>query len=225
MILSLDAEKISSQISRIHVKPPQYCRNMAPLPCKVNNEQAVSQVYSNSRYCEETLKPRSNIWIWQMFVFFSSLFSPSNSSHTAVCHCTSWSASMLWDICTSLPVSFFSFSSFLCIHTHRTFFLMTDGKSTIVQHQSLKKHTHAHTHTRAHTLTHTHRMHTQTNTTSLSSCPFVPNPLSDVLICFLQLSVCITVCVCPSLPWYIKHQFNESLVRCRPQPVDHMGDI
>lgn len=44
----------------------------------------------------------------------------------------------------SLFLSFFSISSFLCIHTHRTFFLMTDGKSTIVRHQSLKTHTHTH---------------------------------------------------------------------------------
>ena len=197
MILSLDAEKISSEISRIHVKPPQYCRNMAPLPCKVNNEQAVSQVYSNSRYCEETLKPRSNIWIWQMFVFFSSLFSPSNSSHTAVCHCTSWSASMLWDICTSLPVSFFSFSSFLCIHTHRTFFLMTDGKSTIVQHQSLKKHTHAHTHT--HTHSHTHTPHAHTNKhhllVLLSLCAQSPVRCLDLFL----TAECMHNCVCVSL--------------------------
>lgn len=153
----------------------------------------MSQAYSSSKYFVETLKPRSNIWIWQMFVIFSSQFSPSTSSHTAVCcwtSCSSRYAVRHLHLTHCFFLSFLSHLSCLCKHTHthkdRILCLMTDGKSTIVQRQSLKTQTHTpHVHT-----------NTETNTTSLSSCPFVSNPLSNALICFLQLRVCISLCVC-----------------------------
>ena len=137
---------------------------MSAEPWKILNEHAVSQVYSNSRYCVETLKPRSNIWIWQMFVLFSSVLPLQLLSYTSLPLNL-----MFQPLCceTSAPhslfLSFFTVSSFLCIHTltqlhtlthiDRTLFLMTDGKSTIVQHQSLKTQTHTpHAHTNKHHL-------------------------------------------------------------------------
>lgn len=97
----------------------------------------------------------------------------------------------------SLFLSFFSISSFLlntCMHTYthkdRILSLMTDGKSSIVEHQPLKTQTHK---------PHAHA-NTETNNTSLSSCPFVPNPvrcLDFLLTESIHLSV--SVCKCVSL--------------------------
>lgn len=83
---------------------------------------------------------------------------------------------------------------------------MTDGESTIVQHQSLNTHNPRH---KYHLLV------------LLSLCAQSPVRCLD----FFLTAKCMQMCVCPSLPWFIKLQLKESLVRSGFQPVGHMGHI
>lgn len=115
----------------------------------------MSQAYSSSKYFVETLKPRSNIWIWQMFVIFSSQFSPSTSSHTAVC---------CWTSCSSryavrhlhLTHCFFPFCLIFPVyantHTHTQNSLLDDRWQVNNCTASLSQNTDTHT-----TCTHKHR--------------------------------------------------------------------
>lgn len=108
-------------------------------------------------------------------------------------------SSLLWNLLfqplrceTSVPLSlflsFFPISSFLlntCMHTYthqdRIRSLMTDGKSSIVQHQPIK------------TQTHTNRMHTQTQKQTPLLCPPVP--------------LCPVPCQMPWFPSYWEYTF------------------